>query len=386
MAVAAPGEPKGVSGSVGSARATSVEVEGIRREFGSFVALDGVSLAIRPGEFLTLLGPSGCGKTTLLRILAGLDVADAGQVRIDGQDVGEMPAHRRPVNTVFQSYALFPHMTVRENVAFGLRMKKVPGEQVAQRVTRMLDLVQIATFADRKPAQLSGGQKQRVALARALINEPKVLLLDEPLGALDSKLRKELQVELLALQRRLGITFIFVTHDQEEALVMSDRIAVMRAGRIEQLGDAEEIYERPRTRFVSQFLGTCNLIEGKATRREGLAVLVDTPFGELRAEGYGAPALPTQGSPREALTLAIRPEKVRLVSAGAAGEEGENRVTVTVRELIYIGSETHYLLDAPGGAILTAYVMNARIGSQGFDLGQAATAVLPPAGLLVLDD
>jgi spermidine/putrescine transport system ATP-binding protein len=380
---AAPGEPKGWQGAAGSARATSVEVEGVRREFGSFVALDGVSLAIRPGEFLTLLGPSGCGKTTLLRILAGLDAADAGAVRIDGQDVGEIPAHRRPVNTVFQSYALFPHMSVRDNVAFGLRMKKVLGDELDRRVDRMLDLVQIATFADRKPAQLSGGQKQRVALARALINEPKVLLLDEPLGALDSKLRKELQVELLALQRRLGITFIFVTHDQEEALVMSDRIAVMRAGRIEQLGDAEEIYERPRTRFVSQFLGTCNLIEGKAVRREGLAVLVETPFGELRAEGHGAPALPTQESPREALTLAIRPEKVRL---SPAGEEGENRVPVTVRELIYIGSETHYLLDAPGGAILTAYAMNARIGSQGFDLGQAATAVLPPAGLLVLDD
>ncbi|MEP7009824.1 MAG: ABC transporter ATP-binding protein [Acidobacteriota bacterium] len=385
-----PSEPKGGQGAAGTARATSVEVLGLRREFGSFVALDGVSLAIRPGEFLTLLGPSGCGKTTLLRILAGLDVADAGTVRIDGQDVGEIPAHRRPVNTVFQSYALFPHMNVRDNVAFGLRMKKVPGGEVALRVERMLDLVQIATFADRKPAQLSGGQKQRVALARALINEPKVLLLDEPLGALDSKLRKELQVELLALQRRLGITFVFVTHDQEEALVMSDRIAVMRAGRIEQLGEAEEIYERPRTRFVSQFLGTCNLIEGKAVRRDGLAVRVETPFGELRVEGHGAPAPPTTPeSPREALTLAIRPEKVRLVSAGAAGaaaEEGENRVPVTVRELIYIGSETHYLLDAPGGLILTAYAMNARIGSQGFDLGQTATAVLPPAGLLVLDD
>ncbi|HXU34367.1 MAG TPA: ABC transporter ATP-binding protein [Thermoanaerobaculia bacterium] len=378
-----PGEPKGRQGAAGSALATSVEVEGVRREFGSFVALDGVSLAIRPGEFLTLLGPSGCGKTTLLRILAGLDVADAGKVRIDGQDVGEIPAHRRPVNTVFQSYALFPHMSVRDNVAFGLKMKKVPAAEVVRRVDRMLDLVQIATFADRKPAQLSGGQKQRVALARALINEPKVLLLDEPLGALDSKLRKELQVELLALQRRLGITFIFVTHDQEEALVMSDRIAVMRAGRIEQLGDAEEIYERPRTRFVSQFLGTCNLIEGKATRREGLAVLVETPFGELRVEGHGAPATPTPDSPRETLTLAIRPEKVRM---SPAGEEGENRVPVTVRELIYIGSETHYLLDAPGGAILTAYAMNARVGSQGFDLGKAATAVLPPAGLLVLDD
>ena len=379
----APGEPKGRQGATDSARATSVEVDEVRRAFGSFVALDGVSLAIRPGEFLTLLGPSGCGKTTLLRILAGLDLADEGSVRIDGQDMGETPAHRRPVNTVFQSYALFPHLSVGENIAFGLRMKKVPPGEIAGRVDRMLDLVRIRTFADRKPAQLSGGQKQRVALARALINEPKVLLLDEPLGALDSKLRKELQVELLALQRRLGITFVFVTHDQEEALVMSDRIAVMRAGRIEQLGEAEEIYERPRTRFVSQFLGTCNLIEGRVTRREGLALVAETPLGELRAEGHGAPAPPAPDNPREKMTLAIRPEKVRLAPAG---EEGENRVPVVVSELIYIGSETHYLLQAPGGLTLTAYAMNARIGSQGFDLGQAATAVLPPAGLLVLDD
>ncbi len=375
---AAPGEPSGGQGTPGTARA-SVEVEGVRRTFGSFVALDHVSLAIRPGEFLTLLGPSGCGKTTLLRILAGLDAADEGTVRIDGDDVGEIPAHRRPVNTVFQSYALFPHLSVRDNVAFGLRMKKVPEAEITHRVDRMLDLVRIDAFADRKPAQLSGGQKQRVALARALINEPKVLLLDEPLGALDSKLRKELQVELLALQRRLGITFVFVTHDQEEALVMSDRIAVMRAGRIEQLGDAEEIYERPRTRFVSQFLGTCNLVEGSEVGRDGLALRVETPLGVLRVEGHGA----ASGERRERLTLAIRPEKVRLAPAG---EEGENRVPVAVRELIYIGSETHYLLDAPEGMTLTAFAMNARVGSQGFDLGQPATAILPPAGLLVLDD
>jgi ABC-type Fe3+/spermidine/putrescine transport system ATPase subunit len=238
----------------------AVEVEGLSRRFGDFTALDHVDLTIREGEFFSLLGPSGCGKTTLLRILAGLDLPDEGTVRIGGVDAGDIPPHRRPVNTVFQSYALFPHMTVRDNVAFGLRMKRVPPAALAERVDRALDMVQIEHFADRKPAQLSGGQKQRVALARAFINEPEVLLLDEPLGALDLKLRKELQVELSALQKRLGITFVFVTHDQEEALVMSDRIAVMRAGKIEQLGEAHALYERPRNRFVGQFLGSCNLL------------------------------------------------------------------------------------------------------------------------------
>jgi spermidine/putrescine transport system ATP-binding protein len=373
-------------------------VSEVSRRFAGSLALDRISLTVQPGEFFSLLGPSGCGKTTLLRILGGLDLADQGEVRIGGVDAREIPAHRRPVNTVFQSYALFPHLTVGDNVAFGLRMKRVPRAEIAARVARALDLVEIAPFAGRKPAQLSGGQKQRVALARALVNEPQVLLLDEPLGALDLKLRKQLQVELSALQRRLGITFVYVTHDQEEALVMSDRIAVMRAGRLEQVGEAERLYERPATRFVAQFLGSCNLLEAAVVERAEGGAVVRTPLGPLRVE-FGA--APPAAAARPSFTLAIRPEKVSLLAldgadaagptdaggtAGATGAPaGENRVPVTVRELIYIGSETHYLLEA-GDLTLTAYAMNSRVGHQGFDLGQRAVACLPPAGLVVLED
>jgi spermidine/putrescine transport system ATP-binding protein len=348
----------------------AIEVENLTRRFGDVTALDRVSVAIRKGEFFSLLGPSGCGKTTLLRIIGGLDVADEGVVRINGTDAREIPAHKRPVNTVFQSYALFPHMTVADNIAFGLRMKKVPKPEIAERVRRVMDMVEIAPLADRRPAQLSGGQKQRVALARAIVNEPMCLLLDEPLGALDLKLRKQLQVELLQLQRRVGITFIYVTHDQEEALVMSDRIAVMRAGQIVQMGDAEQLYEHPRTRYVSQFLGSCNLLDATLVR-PGLA---HTAVGPLRI---------VVQPDRPKFTLAIRPEKVSLWPASEAA--GENRIRVKVEQLIYIGSETHYVLRA-GEQTLTAEAMNVKVGSQGFDIGQEAVAYLPPGGLLVLDD
>ena len=347
----------------------AIEVKDLTRKFGDVVALDHISLSIRKGEFFSLLGPSGCGKTTLLRLVAGLDVPNEGAIFIDGIDMHEIPAHKRPVNTVFQSYALFPHLTVRDNVAFGLRMKKLPQPEIAERVRRVMDLVEIPELAERKPAQLSGGQKQRVALARAIVNEPMGLLLDEPLGALDLKLRKQLQVELLQLQRRLGITFIYVTHDQEEALVMSDRIAVMRAGKIEQMGDAEDLYEHPHTRYVSQFLGSCNLLD--AQRMAG-SDLVQTPVGMLRLAN-----LPE----RDRFTLAIRPEKVSLTTAG----EGENRIRVRIEQLIYVGAETQYIVRA-GSQTLTAEAMNVKVGSQGFDIGQEAVAYLPPAGLLVLDD
>jgi spermidine/putrescine transport system ATP-binding protein len=355
---------------------SAIEVDNLVRHFGDVRALDHVSVSIRAGEFFSLLGPSGCGKTTLLRCIGGLDIPDEGTIRINGTDVREIPAHKRPVNTVFQSYALFPHLTIRDNIAFGLRMKKVAPPQIEQRVHRVMDMVQITKLADRKPAQLSGGQKQRVALARAIVNEPQVLLLDEPLGALDLKLRKELQIELLALQRRLGITFIYVTHDQEEALVMSDRIAVMRAGQIEQMGEAEALYERPRTRYVSTFLGSCNLIEATVRHRNGAEALVSTPIGELRVASGMIPD-------RNQFTLAIRPEKVSL--GGPQESAGENRIPVLVTEVIYIGSETHYVLKA-GSQTLTAEAMNVKVGSQGFEIGQAAVVYLPPAGLLVLDD
>ena len=358
----------------------AIQVENLVRRFGEVEALSHVSVSIRKGEFFSLLGPSGCGKTTLLRCIGGLDIPDEGVIRIDGTDAREIPAHKRPVNTVFQSYALFPHLTVSDNIAFGLRMKNVAKQEIADRVKRVMDMVEIAKLADRKPAQLSGGQKQRVALARAIVNEPMVLLLDEPLGALDLKLRKQLQVELLQLQRRLGITFIYVTHDQEEALVMSDRIAVMSTGKIVQMGEAEVLYEHPRTRYVSQFLGSCNLLDATVTQRTGTGALVQTPVGPLRVEFRQGGS---EAAAHDKFTLAIRPEKVSLlpVSEGPA----ENRVKVKVEELIYIGSETHYVLRA-GQQRLTAEAMNVKVGSQGFDIGQEALVYLPAAGLLVLDD
>ena len=358
----------------------AVEVKRVTRRFADHVALADVSLTVREGEFFSLLGPSGCGKTTLLRIVAGLDLPDDGSISIGGVDAREIPAHRRPVNTVFQSYALFPHLSVRENVGFGLRMKRVAPAEASRRVDRAMELVQIGGLSDRKPSQLSGGQKQRVALARAVVNEPQVLLLDEPLGALDLKLRKELQIELSALQRRLGMTFVYVTHDQEEALVMSDRIAVMRAGRIEQLDDSRRLYERPRTRFVGQFLGSCNLIEAKVAARRGGFLRAETALGPL------AVAVAEEEAPgRTSGTLAIRPEKILLYPPSAPA--GENLVPVAVRQLIYIGSETHYVLEA-GETRLTAYAMNAGASGSGpaFGEGDAAVAHLPAASLVLLDD
>jgi spermidine/putrescine transport system ATP-binding protein len=353
----------------------AVELEHLTRRFGDVVALEHVNLAIREGEFFSLLGPSGCGKTTLLRIIAGFEIPDEGAVRIAGMEASGLPAHRRPVNTVFQSYALFPHLNVWDNVAFGLRMKKVRRPELEERVRKVMALVEIEPLANRRPTQLSGGQKQRVALARAIVNEPKVLLLDEPLAALDLKLRKQLQVELLGLQRRLGITFIYVTHDQEEALVLSDRIAVMRDGRIEQIGDAELLYERPRTRFTSQFLGSCSLLEAQVKQRHADFTLVDTPVGELRV--VGTP--PT----RDKFTLAIRPEKIQLTPA--VSSEHENCIRVRIEQLIYAGSETHYELRA-GTQTLRAEVMNSHIGLSGFAVGQEALAALPPGALIILDD
>lgn len=353
----------------------AVEIQNLTRRFGEVVALDCVSLSIRQGEFFSLLGPSGCGKTTLLRLIAGLDMPDSGTIRIGGLDADGIPAYRRPVNTVFQSYALFPHLNVWHNVAFGLRMKKVPQPELENRVKNVMALVEIETLSSRKPGQLSGGQKQRVALARAIVNEPQVLLLDEPLGALDLKLRKQLQVELLKLQRRLGITFIYVTHDQEEALVLSDRIAVMRDGNLEQVGDAEALYERPRTRFVSQFLGSCSLLEATVAAKAPDGFIADTPLGRLAVAG----AVPTQAK----CTLAIRPEKVQIRPGISA--LGDNCIAVRVQELIYVGSETHYELRA-GTQILRAEVMNTQVGSQGLEIGHEIAVYLPPGALVVLDD
>jgi spermidine/putrescine transport system ATP-binding protein len=365
----------------------AIETRDLVRRFGTIKALDNVSVSIRKGEFFSLLGPSGCGKTTLLRIIAGLDLPDAGTVIIGGTNAEDIPAHKRPVNTVFQSYALFPHMTARDNVAFGLRMKKVPADQVEERVDRAMALVQIGDLAARRPAQLSGGQKQRVALARALVNEPAVLLLDEPLGALDLKLRKQLQVELHHLQRRLGITFIYVTHDQEEALVMSDRIAVMNEGRIEQVDDSEELYERPNTRFVAQFLGSCNLIEATVLHRNGKVFRVRSPFGNLSACLPRAAADAANARERVkkegTVTLAIRPEKIHLAKKDEL--PFENCVTARIEDLVYSGAETQYRLRV-GEQSLSAVTLNARVGHQGFHIGKNVLCYLPEQALVLLDD
>jgi spermidine/putrescine transport system ATP-binding protein len=358
----------------------AVEAENLVRRFGDTEALSRVSVSIRKGEFFSLLGPSGCGKTTLLRIIAGLDLPDEGVLKIGGRNAADIPAHKRPVNTVFQSYALFPHLSVRDNVAFGLRMKKLPLPQISERVDEIMALVQISPFAERRPAQLSGGQKQRVALARALVNEPEVLLLDEPLGALDLKLRKELQVELSQLQQRLGITFIFVTHDQEEALVMSDRIAVMNAGKIEQLDGVEELYERPRTRFVADFLGSCNLLAGRVTSITATMARVEAPCGELCVDISTATRKLIVG---DKLTLAIRPEKVGLWPVGKV--PAGNQIAARIEDLVYSGAETQYRLRV-NDLKLSACALNSRVGHQGFENGQSVLVQLPPDALIVLED
>lgn len=348
----------------------AVELINVTRHFGEVQAVRDVTLTIARGEFFSLLGPSGCGKTTLLRIIAGLDFPDTGELRLGGKEALNIPAHHRAVNTVFQSYALFPHLTVRDNVAFGLRMKNLPREQIERRVRGIMELTRISDLESRKSTQLSGGQKQRVALARALVNEPEVLLLDEPLGALDLKLRKELQQELRALQRRTGITFIHVTHDQDEALSMSDRIAIMDAGRIVQLGTGQELYERPRNRFVAQFLGGCNLLPASVRRRHNGEVVVHTTLGELHVRTSDA---------RAQFTLAIRPEKILF-----APNNSSNMFAGEVVETTFTGAETHALVRS-GTETLRVVSVNA-VGAERVTVGARVPVSLPPEALTVLED
>ena len=292
--------------------AAMVELRGVSKKFGSFTALHETSFSIEEGEFMTFLGPSGCGKTTCLRMLSGFEQPTTGEVWIGGEDVTYAPPYRRDVNQVFQSYALFPHMNIRENIAFGLRMKRIGAEEIRRRVDRVVDMTSLGEFVHRKPEELSGGQRQRAALARAIVCEPKVLLLDEPLSALDAKLRGQMRSELKQLQKRLGITFIFVTHDQEEALTMSDRIAVLSAGRLEQIGTVNEIYYRPATRFVATFIGETNIVEAEVLERS---------VGMLRCRLEGGLILDVAdpGAVSDAkILLSLRPEKIRLLSADAA--------------------------------------------------------------------
>ena len=322
-----------------AAAAAAVHVSGLRKRYGDVVALAGVDLVIGAGEFFTLLGPSGSGKTTLLRLIAGFERPDAGRIELGGSDVTRVPPYARNVNTVFQDYALFPHMTVGQNIEYGLRVRRVPKAERRQRVDSALDMVRLSGLGDRKPAQLSGGQRQRVALARAIVNEPQVLLLDEPLGALDFKLRQEMQIELQHVQREVGITFVYVTHDQEEALAMSDRIAVLSNGRIEQIGTPLEVYERPQTDFVAGFIGISNLIE------------------------------------RDGRHMTIRPEKIRLLAHDEEPPPGARVETGRIRDVIYVGVLTRYIVDLDAGGELVVARQNEQAPAITHDRGETPARI-----------
>jgi spermidine/putrescine transport system ATP-binding protein len=325
-----------------------VELVSLTKRF-SEVAVDSIDLAIASGEFFSLLGPSGCGKTTTLRLIAGFEQPTAGRILLDDMDVSAVPPHKRNVNTVFQSYALFPFLSARDNVAFGLRNRRLDAKELARRVDEALDLVKLGSFAKRRPGQLSGGQQQRVALARALVLQPSVLLLDEPLGALDAKLRRSLKVELKALQEQVGITFLYVTHDQEEALTMSDRLAVMRDGKIVQIGSPHEVYEEPADTYVADFLGTSNLMEVDiVSRGPGASCRVKMGESVLEVEHGG------EDAPDHAHAV-IRPERVRVEEFGS---EGPNRVPAMVERLVYLGSSTQVILRLAPGAELQALLQN----------------------------
>ncbi|ANN74807.1 ABC transporter ATP-binding protein [Bordetella bronchialis] len=337
-----------------------LDIRGVRKRFGGHAALDAIDLQVRQGEFIALLGPSGCGKTTLLRTIAGFLAPDAGSILIEGQDVSRLPAHRRPLNTVFQNYALFPHMTVLDNVSYGPRRRGTGKAEAAQRARQALEMVGLAGMDGRYPREMSGGQQQRVALARAIVNAPKLLLLDEPLSALDLKLRRRMQLELKHLQEQLGISFVFVTHDQEEAMTMADRIVVMNAGRIEQIGTGPEIYRAPATRFVAEFIGDANLLpftraaNGHGVALDSLAGLLAVAAADPAPSGNtppgpdagGAPTVPARG------TAVLRPEDLHIADGGDA-PAGHVRFKATVTDVIRVGSHTAILGDA-GGQTLQA--------------------------------
>jgi spermidine/putrescine transport system ATP-binding protein len=346
-----------------------VRLEGVTKQFDDVVAVDDLTVEVPKGSFFALLGPSGCGKTTTLRMIGGFEEPDGGAIFLGDRAVTGLPPHKRDVNTVFQSYALFPHLTIFENVAFGLRRRKIKGKQLAGRVHEMLALVDLEGMDQRKPRQLSGGQQQRVALARALVNNPQVLLLDEPLGALDLKLRKQMQLTLKQIQHEVGITFVHVTHDQEEAMTMADTIAVMNRGRIEQLGPPEELYERPSTSFVAQFLGASNLLHGTvessgAVRlRSGLVVQVSDGAHQRGAE----------------VAVGIRPEKLRV-----GGDQLENRLSGTIAERSYVGVATQYIVNTADGT-LTLFVQNAERAAGSLEPGAAVDLSFDPEAAFVVD-
>jgi len=336
-----------------------VRLERVTKDFGETVAVDDLSIDITSGEFFSLLGPSGCGKTTTLRMIGGFEEPSRGTIYLGGRDVTDLPPYKRDVNTVFQSYALFPHLNVFENVAFGLRRKKVDKGEVEQRVKESLALVDLVGFEKRKPSQMSGGQQQRVAVARALVNHPKVLLLDEPLGALDLKLRKQMQLELKRIQEEVGITFIYVTHDQEEAMTMSNRLAVMRQGKAEQIGPPEDVYENPQTEFVASFLGASNLLDGELTEQADENSTVLLSGGDVvRLRSERAPF--RVGS---AVKVGVRPEKIVIkTDDGSEPPSGFNSITGLLRMSTYIGVSHQYKVEGPGGTTLTVWAQNLGTG------------------------
>ena len=347
--------------------ASDVRLESVVKRFDGVTAVDGISLEIPSGSFFALLGPSGCGKTTTLRMIGGFEEPDEGSIFLGDRDVVGLPPHKRDVNTVFQSYALFPHLTVFENIAFGLRRQGVEGAEVRRRAEETMELVDVGALGKRKPRQLSGGQQQRVALARALVNRPRVLLLDEPLGALDLKLRKQLQLELKRVQHEVGITFVHVTHDQEEAMTMADTIAVMHGGRVEQLGEPAELYERPSTEFVAGFLGVSNLLRGTVIAPDRIRIEAGV---ELTVALSGRTGTVAAG---------VRPEKLRL----GPPRDGENSLSGTVKETAYVGVATQYIVST-GAGDLVVYAQNTD-GSRPLAPGSAALLSWSPESTFVID-
>ncbi|HMJ34852.1 MAG TPA: ABC transporter ATP-binding protein [Baekduia sp.] len=356
---------------VAASSETDIRLEGVTKRFGDTVAVDDLTLSIERGAFYALLGPSGCGKTTTLRMIGGFEDPSAGTIYLGGDAVTNLPPYRRDVNTVFQSYALFPHLSVERNVAFGLERRKVSKAEVRRRVGETLELVQLGPLAKRKPAQLSGGQQQRVALARALVNHPRALLLDEPLGALDLRLRRQLQIELKRIQREVGITFVHVTHDQEEAMSMADTIAVMNEGRIEQAGSPVELYETPDTEFVARFLGVSNLVDAKLSERAGDLCTVVTHDGARLLVPSGR----LGQDAADAVRVGVRPEKIDLVAAGTEVPAGRNVLRGTVTVGAFLGVSVQYLVRAAGGEELTVFAQN-RSGSDSSAFGPGQDVLL----------
>jgi spermidine/putrescine transport system ATP-binding protein len=356
-----------------------ISIRNITKRFGPVAAVDDVSFDIAPNEFFALLGPSGCGKTTLLRMIAGLETPTEGEIVIDGQDMAFIPPNQRPVNMVFQSYAVFPHMSVRNNVEYGLKVVGTPREETRRRAEDALAMVKLGDLAERMPDQLSGGQRQRVALARALVKRPKVLLLDEPLSALDAKLREQMQLELTRLQRTVGITFIIVTHDQDEALSMANRIAVMNLGRVSQIAGPTELYEHPASRFVADFIGKVNLIEARVEDSKDGCIIVDT-------KSFGHIEIPWDGSTQGGVTLAVRPEKLKLAEKEPTGKD-LIIVKGIVRDVAYYGDTSHVVVTSRDGVELSINVQNdSRIGGSGVRQGQDIWVSWLPRDTLVLTE